>query len=299
MSDGSSDNDTSNTAVHQNVSTRRKKMHVSTEQYDTTCDKRKITLKVPAFSPEDPELWFALLEHQFESLDITEDSIKFSSVATNLDIQYAKAVKDIILHPPAVNRYEKLKHELLRRLSASHDAKVRQLLTQEKLGDRKPSQFLRHLQDLAGSSAAEDIVKQIWSSQLPINIQTVLASQPSHSLEQLADLADRIQELTTPSICMTSSSSVPSSSTSSELAALRKMVEHLALKIDDHSRDNRHSHNRPRAQRRRSFSRPRSRSNSSYRKYPICWYHSRFGPKAHTCLLPCDYDKSGKATGSR
>ncbi|XP_064076289.1 uncharacterized protein LOC135194601 [Vanessa tameamea] len=140
----------------------------------------KCNLKVPPFSPEDPELWFALLEGIFESFNIVDDRSKFSTVITSLDIPYAKSVKDIIINPPAKNRYGKIKMELIRRLSASHEKKVKQLLTHEELGDRKPSQFLRHLQDLAGPSVPDDFVKSIWSNRLPPNIQTVLASQPTH-----------------------------------------------------------------------------------------------------------------------
>lgn len=304
MSDSSSDSVKSVKSKSSHVTTRRpKQMRVSTDRHDTSFDQRRHKLKVPQFSPEDPELWFALLESQFENFGITEDSVKFNSVATNLDITYAKAVKDVIVNPPNRNRYEKIKSELLRRLSASHETKVKQLLTQEKLGDRKPSQFLRHLQDLAGSSAAEDIVKQIWSNQLPISIQTVLASQPSQTLEQLADLADRIHDLTSPSQHVTAVSPVPvaSSSMASEISELRRMVEHLATKLDERGS---HSHatqqfDRSRPQRRRSPSRPRSRSTSSYRKYPTCWYHSKFGPKARHCQKPCNFEKSGKATGGR
>lgn len=301
MSDSSEDSVKTVGSRSDRVTHRRaKKVHDSTVPRDTSSEKRRVKLKVPKFSVEDPELWFALLESQFESLDITEDSVKFSSVASNLDIQHAKTVKDVILHPPEKQRYDKLKSELLRRLSASHEVKVKQLLTQERLGDRKPSQFLRHLQDLAGSSAAEDIVKQIWSNQLPIGVQTVLASQPYHSLEQLADLADRIHELTSPpAVASTSAPASSSNSTSCEIAELRKMVERLAMKIDEQSRESKRRNDRSRPQQRRSTSRTRSRSRSSYEKYPICWYHARFGPKAHQCIPPCDFGKSGKATGGR
>lgn len=73
-----------------------------------SCEKK---IKVPSFSPEDPELWFALLEGQFESQGITDDNIKFTNVTNNLDPQYAKSVKDIIINPPSMNRYEKIKTE--------------------------------------------------------------------------------------------------------------------------------------------------------------------------------------------
>ncbi|XP_037867761.1 uncharacterized protein LOC119628662 [Bombyx mori] len=283
---------------------RMKKMCVSTVHDNDilSSDIRKFTLKVPPFSPEDPEIWFALLEGQFENYGITEDHIKFNNVITNLDIPHAKAVKDIIVHPPTSNRYEKIKSELIRRLSASHEKKVKQLLTHEELGDRKPSQFLRHLMDLAGPSVPREFIRTIWSNHLPNSIQTVLASQPTHSLEQLSDLADRIQEITTPcNVAATSTCGTSSINQSSEIAELRKMVERLALRLEDQTRatncsQNRSNRTRPRW---RSTSRSRTRSASSYRRYPVCWYHVKFGAKASKCQKPCDYNESGNATGSR
>lgn len=216
----------------------------------------------------------------------------FNNVITNLDIQHAKSVKDIIVNPPSVNRYDKIKKELIRRLSASHELKIKQLLTHEELGDRKPSQFLRHLQDLAGPSVPADFIRTIWSNRLPNNIQTVLASQPTHSLEQLADLADRIQEIAP-------SHTVASTSATSEIAELKKMVEHLALRLEEHTRASHRPRDRSRPTRRRNPSRHRSRSSSSHKKFPICWYHAKFGSKALQCIRPCDFKKAGNSMGSR
>lgn len=262
-------------------------------------EKQNYKIKVPPFSPEDPELWFALLEGQFHNNDLTDDIVKFTHVTNNLDLQYAKAVKDIIISPPARNRYDKIKTELIKRLSASHEKKVKQLLTHEELGDRKPSQFLRHLQDLAGPSVPDDFLKSIWSNRLPRNIQTVLASQPSHSLEQLADLADRIQELTSPEICAASTSRPQRSQQHDEIAELKKMVQILTIKLEEHTRAGCFSTDRTRPRdRRRSQSKQRSRSNSKYRKYPICWYHATFGIKARKCIKPCDYKPSENSAGN-
>lgn len=263
-------------------------------------DMQKINLKVPSFSPDDPEIWFALLEAQFDSYNVTNDQQKFTNVITNLDLHHAKAVKDIIINPPVRNRYEKLKSELIRRLSASHERKVKQLLTHEELGDRKPSQFLRHLQDLAGPSVPEDFIRTIWSNRLPHNIQTVLASQPSHSLEQLSDLADRIQELTSPLyVASTSSGASASYNPLSEISELRKMVEHLSRKLDDYTRTSCRPKDRSRASRQRSSSRHRTRSQSSHRKYPVCWYHAKFGSKALKCIKPCDFKQAENFMGGR
>ncbi|XP_045453464.1 uncharacterized protein LOC123662704 [Melitaea cinxia] len=305
----SSDSDSAGTVTSrksEHVTMRRtKKSHLKSGRHDISYDTNKINFKVPQFASEDPELWFALLENQFESYNVTDDLIKFATVINNLDIAHAKSVKDIIMNPPVTNRYDKIKNEILRRLSASRELKVKQLLNQEKLGDRKPSQFLRHLQDLAGTSATDDLIKQIWTNQLPINLQTVLVSQPSHSLEQLADLADRIHELTTPFNVASTSSSSAQPCQHSEIAELKQMVERLALRLEKHTQG-RPNHNRKAdnyrsrpQQRNRSSSRQRSRSNSSYRRYPICWYHSKYGSKAHRCIQPCDFNKPENSKGGR
>lgn len=279
--------------------TNAQKVRLSTGS-DTPTEFKRINLRVLPFSPEEPEIWFALLEGQFESNSITNDLVKFTNVINNLDIQHSKAVKDIILNPPANNRYKKIKTELIKRLSASREKKVRQLLVHEELGDRKPSQFLRHLQDLAGPSVPEDFIKTIWCNRLPNNIQTVLASQTFQTLEQVSDLADRIQEITSPcNVAAVATSSHATHAPSSEIAELKKMVERLTLKLDEHTRGSQCSSVRSRPQRRTSTARERSRSNSSYRKYPVCWYHAKFGPQARSCIKPCDFHKAGNSAGSR
>ncbi|XP_041981635.1 uncharacterized protein LOC121735034 [Aricia agestis] len=301
----SSSDDTVKSKGSVHVTRRTKKSpHYSTRHdYDMSYDHSKLNIKVPQFSSDDPELWFALLESQFNIYNVTDDSAKFSCVTNNLDILHAKAVKDIIINPPAVNKYEKIKSELVRRLSASRELKVKQLLTHEVLGDRKPSEFLRHLLDLAGPKPPEEFIRSIWTNRLPSNVQSILASQPSHSLEQLADLADKIQEITLPGN-VASTSSVPavsaSSSASSEIAELKKMVQNLTLKLEEHSRtaNCRAYQSRPK-HRRNPDQRPRSRSNSSYRRRPLCWYHAKFNDRAKYCIQPCDFGSAGNAKGSR
>lgn len=298
MSDEHSDD-----SVKSGVTKRvQKKVRVST----APSSDYKLSLKVPTFSPEDPEIWFALLEGQFNNLGITDDDQKYHYVVSNIDVIQAKTVRDVVINPPLTNKYVKIKSELIKRLSASHENKVRQLLTHEQLGDRKASQFLRHLQDLAGPDVPTDFIKSIWSSRLPQNIQTVLASQSSQPLDQLAELADRIQEITSPGQVATvgptpSPDNSNNSASSSELAELRQMIHKLTLKLDEHTRASCCStsrRSRPQ-ERHRSFSGHRTRSNSSYRKYPVCWYHAKFGAEARKCIKPCDYAKTGNSTGSR
>jgi hypothetical protein len=248
----------------------------------------KVGVRVPPFWPEEPEIWFAQVEGQFAISNITNDVTKFNYVIGQLDNQYSREVKDVIISPPATDKYSKLKTELIKRLSASNEKKLKQLLMHEDLGDRKPSQFLRHLKSLAGANVPDDFLKTIWISRLPQGIQTVLAGQPSSAhLDDLADLADRVNDIAvvSPSVASTSQANPSSVVTdlAKEVAELRRQLQQLAT--DRYSRPRAHTSNSA-----RSKSSPRQqRSSSNHRKFPVCWYHHKFGDAARKCIRPCDY----------
>lgn len=255
----------------------------------------KVSVRIPPFWPEEPEIWFAQVEGQFAINKITSDLTKFNYIIGQLEHQYAKEVKDIIVSPPADNKYDKLKAELIKRLTASKEKKLKQLLMHEELGDRKPSCFLRHLQSLAGPNISDEFLKTIWTSRLPHGMQTVLAGQSSTAaLEDLADLADRVNDLATatPSVSSVGQSSPSSiiSDLTREVAELRRQLQKLTTQQSGRSKF--------RTARSRNRSSSRQRSQSNYRKFPVCWYHSKFGEKASKCVQPCDY-KPENPKGSR
>lgn len=260
----------------------------------------KVGIRVPPFWPEEPDLWFAQIEGQFSISGITNDSTKFFYVISQLDNNTSIEVKDIIINPPSSDKYTKLKSELIKRLTASKEKRLKTLLMHEELGDRKPSQFLRHLNSLAGVNVPVDFLKTIWISRLSHGIQTVLAGQPpSTSLDDLADLADRVHEIASPTPTVAAMSQASTSSTlndlAREVAELRKEFRKLASE--------RHSRNRTPTRGTRQRSRVRStsqskRSQSNYKKYPNCWYHNKFGDKANKCIQPCDFT-AGNERGGR
>ncbi|XP_034172342.1 uncharacterized protein LOC117600704 [Osmia lignaria lignaria] len=154
-----------------------------------------VSVKVPPFWVEEPETWFAQLEGQFHVAGISVDATKFAYVVGNLEGRYAREVADVIKNPPAADRYDTLKRQLIARLSQSEDKKLRQLLEKEKLGDRSPSQFLRHLKGLGGEAVPEKLLRSIWSSRLPQTVQAILATQETAPLEDAIVLADKVYEL--------------------------------------------------------------------------------------------------------
>ena len=65
-------------------------------------------------------------------------------------MEYATEVRDLLVDPPEENPYEKLKEQLTSHIADSERQKIKQLLTAEELGDRKPTQLLHKLQQLRG-----------------------------------------------------------------------------------------------------------------------------------------------------
>lgn len=263
----------------------------------------RVSVRVPPFWPDEPALWFSQLEQQFILSRVTTDDTKFSYLVSNLDLPYAREVKDVITNPPQTGKYDKLKSELIRRLSASQEKRVKQLLMHEELGDRRPSQFLRHLESLAGPSVPKDFLQTLWSSRLPQNIQTVIASQTELPLEKLAELADKVYEIA-PSVAQVASTSRPSASPSrpsyadlvNKVDELTKQVAALTMKVGQRER----TRSPPKHRR---YERPRSRSRSRPRQPPLdhphCFYHYTFGSNAKKCKPPCNFQSSGNATGGR
>lgn len=280
----------------------------------------RVGVKTPPFWPEDPELWFQQLEIQFTLSNVTTDSTKFFYALSQLDHTYISQVKDIIRDPPATGKFEKLKVELTKRLSASREKQLRQLFMHEDMGDRKPTHFLRHLKNLAGPSVSDELLLSLWSGRLPHNLQTLIASQqPRLGLDELAELADRVHEMAPPLYPQVASQALPSTSQShsssstpftqpqssqsssstsdhhlkQEIAQLTKEIAKLTSFIkQDHSRS------RSRSRTTGSRGRSRSRTRQPPADHPHCWYHYNFGARARKCSQPCEF-KAGNAGGSR
>ncbi|UYV61770.1 hypothetical protein LAZ67_1006444 [Cordylochernes scorpioides] len=225
------------------------------------------SIKAPEFWPNDPELWFITLESQFllnKPSPITNDDTKFSYIISLLPPSTAIEVREFIISPPPDNKYDALKKAIIKCTADSEFKKLQQLLTQEELGDRLPSQLLRHLRQLIGESKAvsDTTLKMLW----------------------MQHLADRVTEIT-------SSSSSSTSTLEKELASLRAEIS--ALKIDLNKKEERIPRSRS-----RSSSSSRKSSPNSYRKYnpngSWCWYHFRFKHHARKCISPCTFNKKAK-----
>ena len=279
-------------------------------------------IKLPSFWASDPQIWFAQVEAQFATRRIVSQQNKFSHVVSALQPEVAQEVRDLLLDPPGANPYDVLKEQLIRRMSESEQRRLQLLLTEEELGDRKPSQLLRKMRQLLGEHKLESgILKQLFVQRLPSNVQLILSTASTAlTNEQLAELADRIMDVPMPAVQSAHAPAPPPATASptppvfesaiadlkAEITRLSRQVRALQGQLRDRSRSSGYRRGFS-ADRKKSNSNPRPTSNhdtdsssaspegeGSAPSTQLCWYHYKFGKRAHRCNPPCSFEqKSG------
>lgn len=262
----------------------------------------RVSAKLPPFWAEKPALWFAQIESQFLLAGISKDSTKYHHVVANLDARFASEVEDIITSPPDIDAYKYLKEELIRRLSGPQEQRIRRLLDQEELGDRKPSHFLRHLKSLAAGAVelTDPLLRSLWLQRLPPHVQAILQVQGSLPLEKMADVADRILEVQGASHSGAVNAVVRPAVTEEVTRRIEDQLQALSRQVVAF-RDALPSTAGGRFRRSRSQRRPspgnrvgarRSTSHSPVRADRLCFYHRKFGNGARRCESPCSFPEN-------
>ncbi|KAM7292675.1 uncharacterized protein ISCGN_025813 [Ixodes scapularis] len=258
-----------------------------------------VTFRLAKFWPADPLVWFAQVESQFVTARITSQATKFHHVVASLPPEVAMEIRDLILSPPDDQPFDKLRSELIKRTSASEQRRLQQLITSEELGDRTPSQLLRRLQQLVGDRLPTfdtSLLRELFLQRLPSNVRMVLVSTPSMSLDDLAQLADRIMEVALPIVSSidrmlgeTTATTRPQHTGSDYPASL--VVTELRQQISELTAQVAALVSRPPAlHQSRSTSRPRYSSSPRRQRQNnegLCWYHRTFGDDARRCHQPC------------
>ncbi|CAE1272688.1 unnamed protein product [Acanthosepion pharaonis] len=92
------------------------------------------------------------LDAIFQARHVTSQQSKFASVVEKLPAEVAAEVADILTSIPTDKPYETLKQAILHRTGFSEERKIRDLLTNITIGNSKPSQLLRRMQQLLGDN---------------------------------------------------------------------------------------------------------------------------------------------------
>ena len=249
-----------------------------------------VSIKLPPYWPTDPTVWFLQVEAQFSTRGITSQKTMFDYVVASLSPDIAFEIRDLLIRPPTDNPYNTLRAELVKRTAASEQKKLQQLISGEELGDRKPTQLLRRMQQLLGDhlgATAENnaFLKELFLQRLPANVRIVLASaDDATDLQKLADMADKIVEVATPTVAAVTD-------TSTEVQQLKEEVSRLADLVASLSQRD-HLPRRSRSTSRHRRPHTPARTDSRAEAQDLCWYHSKFGEAARKCQEPCSWGNS-------
>lgn len=164
-------------------------------------------------------------------------------------------------------------------------------MTEMVLGDKKPSQLLREMRELAANDAKDDMLHTIWIQRLPADVQPMLAMSETMDLNSLAEMADRIMDSRSNQYVMATTTKIEPGIAAVTGELIRKMADMQTTLLKCLSEINELKQQRP--------SRARSegpRREKTPTRQGICFYHRKFGDKATRCLTPCDFIK--KQTGN-
>ncbi|GFX16690.1 transposon Tf2-6 polyprotein [Trichonephila clavipes] len=122
---------------------------------------------------------------------------------------YRRLRRDLIITPDETDPYGAIKAQLIQRTGESSQQEIRKLLTGEELGDRKPSELLRTMNRRAASrNVPKELILELFLQQLPTAVQTILASITPITAEKAAEVADRILEMSTPTVSLSTNASI-------------------------------------------------------------------------------------------
>lgn len=262
----------------------------------------KVAFKAPPFWKANPELWFLQLESQFYASGISVDTTKFHCVVAVLEGELLPVVSDILRSPPREDKYGVLKQRIINHYAESEASKLKLLLKDLDLGDRRPTHLLRTMQDLAGKSIGNEMLRSLFLQRLPVAVQQILsvcdetsAETTSGDLVKMAERADRILEVTQAGLNLDSVDQ--GVNVNSRLRNIETKLNSLADSVKRLERATFKSNSKG-AEYHRSGSLTKERG-SRYRsplnvEQPECWYHTKFKAKAHKCIPPCFFlEKQG------
>ncbi|GBM34504.1 Transposon Ty3-G Gag-Pol polyprotein [Araneus ventricosus] len=232
----------------------------------------KVSVKIPPFWIDKPEIWFYQVEAQFKIRGITAEETKFIYLITQLDPKFVENVWDII-RSDSQTKYTDSKTRLLNLFKESENARIQCLITGIDLDDLKPSQLLQKLRSVATSDVSENLIKTLWLGKPPDSIKNILIVSKEDT-DSLAIMVDKICDMS-PETEINSTSYAHNSS--NELLDRVKNLEQQisALCIRTRARPKTRNNN---------YFRNRSRSRSNRRhdfnpKGKLCYFHFRFGTK--------------------
>lgn len=264
-------------------------------------------IKLQPFEPKGVETWFWQAELKFDTLNLRSDKTKFNTIVNALPTAIVHRFSYLRTKPPDVGKqYETIKNLVIDAFSDSEHTKIKKLLREMTLGDKKPSQLLMDMRNVAANTPVNDeFLRTLWVQNLPEAVRTILAVDDTLALDAMSKMADRMCEAlnngtistvnaignqtnTPPQVAQQSSQSAGVAI--GDFQQLVKQVANLTTEVK-RLQDNR-SRERSKTPANQRTARDNSNSGEK-RSFPTCWWHYKFGANAKNCKPPCNFNASG------
>lgn len=242
--------------------------------------------KIPKFFFDDPTLWFLKVESSFRSARITSSNAQADIVMSELDPEVLLCVRDLMsINPQPDNLYTQMKERIISNSTVSTEARLRQLIKGDIITDGKPSLILNRLRCLSDNKCNDEVLRTIFLDHLPANHRAILALSNVATLQELAALADKLNDVTQSS-CSNVAAITPNSSNQEDIASkLDRVISELAKLSQSRNNESRSRSSTPsRSQKEKFNSRAKSKNRN---ESELCWYHNKFAEKATKCVSPC------------
>ncbi|XP_035205422.1 uncharacterized protein LOC118180427 [Stegodyphus dumicola] len=258
---------------------------VQPSMVEDKAEANRVSVKIPPFWVDKPEIWFYQVEAQFAISGITSEETKFNYLVAQLEPRFIENIWDII-KDAGTNKYSAAKARLMQTFKESENLKIKRLLTGLELGDTKPSQLLRRMRSLGDTDDISDkVLRTLWLEKMPDAVKHVLIVS-DENLEKLATMADKILEMQPRAeLASVNKNTVPVDELLNKISALELQIANMT------ARNSRSRYRSPSGNRSTSRNRSRKRFNPNG-KY--CYYHFKFGEKCfpEKCKEPCSWKQS-------
>lgn len=275
-----------------------------------------VSVKLPPFWDQMPDVWFQKIESQFDLCDVRQELTRYNHLMSVVTPEIAARVVDT-LRNPGPTPYTTLKNALLSTFTPRPDKALRELLVGCEIGDDTPSSLYRRMSGLVIGLGYidETFLVTLWAERLPPQARAIIKTSDQTNITQLLKTADMVYEtLQTPAVESIRTPLNDSNRPEVSLAALLECNRKMEQEISE-LRSQMHRRGRNRFYRNRSDSRGRNNdgSNSGRNRSPsyrgnsgrnpspnhsnrrgLCFYHERFGSRAHKCENPCSWTQNSQ-----
>jgi hypothetical protein len=223
-------------------------------------------VKLPAWCPEAPEMWFTQVRAQFAARGIVDQRIQYDNVLAVLPSNVLSLVNTFVNDASLMTqRFDLFQTAVLEAILPSRAERFQQFHTLS-LGDRKPTEILQRMYFLCPDEARKgptEFFRQCFINKMPNIIQSLLSVQDSLNMAELSKMAD-------------------------QMVGNMRVTQHTMGNIDQVSQ---------------SESVIEENINWAHKKYKqksqagsraLCFYHDKYGKYAKQCQAPCDWKPSTK-----